>query len=185
MEFKRAEDVASKQKLDKMLTVPLNIVWVDEKAAETKFGHPGDFFSVFSNNEKKHFSNVICERMFYDFKTDYFYKFLDMHDDVRNFKPRFVAVTKKPSKDGSGDEPIPQNINQAPEAPPSPGENNQAAPPPLPAPSGSAPVTTALSTEEDPNRILTLDNLLRVAGYFPWMDSYSNTIETAPTDLNL
>ena len=109
-----------------------------------------------------------------------------MHDDVRNLRPRWVAVTKTPHKgESESDEPMPQNINESPQAPPPPGENAQPAPPALPAPAGSAPTTTALSTEEDPSRILTLENLLHVAGYFPWMDSYSNTIETAPVDLNL
>ena len=148
------EDVAANKKLHYMLSAPLSIVWVDEKAPETKYGHPADVLSVFSSNEKKHFSNVICERMFYDFQTEYFYKFLDMHDDVRNLRPRWVAVTKTPGKPGSGsDEPMPQNINEAPQAPPPPGEDAQPAPPALPAPAGSAPTTTALSTEEDPSRI--------------------------------
>ncbi len=152
------EDVAAKQKLETMLNTPITVLWVDEKAAKTRYGHPSDFFSVFSTNEKKDFSKVICERMFFDFQTEYFYKFLDMHDDVRNLKPRFVATSKV----------INLGAVQAP----------------LPAvPAGA--VTTALSTEEEPDKVLNLGNLLHFAGYFPWLDSYTNTIETAPTDLNL
>ncbi len=156
------EDAAAKQKLQKMLDAPLTVVWVDEKAAKTNYGHSGDFLSLFSTNEKKNFSKVICDRMFFNFQTEYFYKFLDMHDDVRNLRPRFVAVNK-----------IVKETAQA-GAPPLP-ESNEA----------SGAITTAVSTEEDPNKILTLYNLLHVAGYYPWLDSYSNTIEAAPTDLNL
>lgn len=156
------EDAAAKQKLQRMLDAPLTVLWVDEKAPKTIYGHSADFLSLLSTNEKKHFSNVICERMFFNFQTEYFYKFLDMHDDVRNLKPRFVAVNKM--------------ISLTPET--------VAPPPPAPNTAGG-PITTAISTEEDPNKPLTLNNLLHVAGYYPWLDSYSNTIEAAPTDLNL
>ena len=154
------EDVAAKQKLQKMLDAPITVLWVDEKAAKTKYGHPADFLSLFSTNEKKDFSKVICQRMFFNFETEYFYKFLDMHDDVRNLKPRFVAVNKV----------VKETANL--QALPTPNE-------------ASGAITTAISTEEDPNKILTLYNLLHVAGYYHWLDSYSNTIEAAPTDLNL
>jgi hypothetical protein len=173
-----AEDTAAKQKLENMLEAPLTITWVDEKAATSIYGHPGDFFSVFSTREKKHFSKVICERMFFDFETEYFYKFLDMHDDVRNLRPRFVATSRKVTSSEPGTStsmpPVPQSIEENPAVPPPPGSEASSAP----AAANSISVTTALSTDEDPNKPLTLGNLLHVAGYYPWLDSYSSTIET-------
>ncbi|HVZ80571.1 MAG TPA: hypothetical protein VHE12_07205 [bacterium] len=85
--------LTSKQKLDAMLTRPITMLWVDEKAPPDRWGHPGDFLSLFSKNEKKDFSEVICDRMFFDWKTEKFYLLLNMHDDVRNQKPRFIATT--------------------------------------------------------------------------------------------
>ena len=158
------EDVAAKQKLQKMLDVPITMIWVDEKAAQTRYGHPGDFLTLFSTNEKKAFSKVICQRMFYDFETEYLYRFLNMHDDVRNLKPRFVAVSKPP-------------LEATPVAAP-------AVVPPAPLKLGAA-VTTAPAPEEDVTQTLTLGKLFQFAGYYPWLNSYTNTIESAPTDLNL
>jgi len=84
-----------RQKLEAMLAVPLTLVWVDEKAPSRPWGHAGDFVTNFSLNERKDFSKVICDRLFYDWQTEKLHQFLDMHDDVRNLKPRFVASTKK------------------------------------------------------------------------------------------
>jgi tetratricopeptide (TPR) repeat protein len=149
----------AKKKLDYMLNAPITMVWVDEKAPPNQWGHPGDFLSYFSTNEKKDFSNVICERMFFDWKTEKFYQFLDMYDDVRNLKPRFIAKTKEPDETDS----LPVAT-----APPAPG----------------APVSTAV-TQQDPTIVLTLSKLFLVSGYNPYDDSYTSTIESSPIDLNL
>lgn len=93
------QTAAAKRKLDAMLNTPITVLWVDEKAPPTKWGHPGDFLSLFSLNEKKDFSKVICKRMFYDWETEKFHQFLEMHDEIRNLKPRFVARTKPPPAD--------------------------------------------------------------------------------------
>jgi hypothetical protein len=85
-----------------MLSRPITMVWVDEKAPPDRWGHPGDFRSLFSTNEKKDFSQVICERMFFDWKTEKFFQFLKMHDDVRNQKPRFIAMTPLPEETATG-----------------------------------------------------------------------------------
>lgn len=37
----------------------------------------------------------MCERMFYDWKSEKLYLFLKMHADIRNEKSRFVACTKQ------------------------------------------------------------------------------------------
>ena len=87
------EVATAKQKLVTMLSSPITMLWVDEKAPPDQYGHPVDSLSYFSLNEKKDFSKIICERMFFDWQTDRFYMFLNMYDDVRNLKPRFVAKT--------------------------------------------------------------------------------------------
>jgi len=155
-----------KTKLDKMLNSPITMVWVDEKAPPNKYGHPADFFSVFSTVEKKDFSNVICERMFFDWKSEKFYQFLDMYDDVRNLKPRFIAKTKIP------EDADPNAVLTTP--------SGVSAPPPPP----GAPVTLP-QAQQDPSIVLTLNKLFLISGYNPYEDSYTNLIESSPTDLNL
>jgi tetratricopeptide (TPR) repeat protein len=93
----------AKKELETMLNSPITMLWVDEKAPPDRYGHPEDFLSIFSLNEKKDFSNVICKRMFFDWQSEKFYQFLDMHDDVRNLKPRFVAQTKQDDDGAAGD----------------------------------------------------------------------------------
>jgi hypothetical protein len=88
------EATDAKQKLDAMLNAPITMIWMDEKAPPDQYGHPTDMISFFSLNEKKDFSKVICERMFYDWSCDRLYMFLDMNADVRNSKVRFVAKTE-------------------------------------------------------------------------------------------
>ncbi len=83
-----------KAALEAMLKTPLTIKWVDEKAPPDQWFHPTDFISLFSITEKKAFSKFICDRMFYNWKTEKLYLFLEMHDDIRNLKPRFIAMTK-------------------------------------------------------------------------------------------
>lgn len=144
-----AKTAECKTKLDRMLTAPINMVWVDEKAPPDHWGHPGDFRSIFSTNEKKDFSKIICERMFFDWKTEKFFQFVEMHDDVRNLKPRFIAST--PESEGT--------------------------------PSGATTVGTAASSDAPPS--LTLYRLFAVAGYNPFDDSYTNLIESTPSDLSL
>ena len=91
--------------------------------------------------------------MFYKWESDKFYQFLDMYDDVRNLKPRFVAKTKDAD---SADAPV------------IPGST---VPPP--------PGTTA--APQDPATLLTLSRLFRVAGYDPYSDTFVNLIESDPT----
>jgi hypothetical protein len=161
-----APTLTAKKKLDYMLNAPITMVWIDEKAPPNPWGHPADFFSIFSTNEKKDFSNVICERMFFDWKTEKFYLFLDMYDDVRNLKPRFIARTKQPDEAQAMDAPVTSGAPAAPALP------------------GAAPVTAA-AAQEDPTIVLTLTKLFQVSGYNPYDDSYTNLIESSPTDLNL
>jgi len=146
------ETYAAKQKLDAMLAKPITIVWADEKAPKDKFGHPSDFFSVFSVGEKKHFSNVICERMFFDWQCEKFYRFLNMYDDVRNLKPRFTAKTFQ-----------------------------QADSEPVTVATASS-TMTASGGDQEIIPILTLSRLFEVAGYDPFNDGYANVIEQAPID---
>ncbi len=152
------------QQLSYMLNAPITMVWVDEKAPPDPWGHPADFFSIFSENEKKDFSKVICERLFFDWQTEKLYKFLVMYDDVRNSKPFFVAKTKPPEENTSPDTST---------------LSNSAAPPP---PASSSAVTPLL---RDPLAVLTLSKLFQISGYDPYSDSYTNVIESSPTDLNL
>lgn len=154
----------AKNKLNYMLNAPITMIWVDEKAPPNKWGHPGDFMSYFSKVEKKDFSNVICERMFFDWKTEKLYLYLDMYDDVRNLKPRFIAKTKQP--DEAEAPAAPSTVGQT--APLVPGVN-----------------ATAILPQQDPTIVLTLYKLFLVSGYNPYEDSYTSTIESSPSDLNL
>ncbi len=154
----------AKAQLNYMINAPITMVWVDEKAPPNKWGHPEDFMSYFSTVEKKDFSNVICDRMFFDWKTEKFYLFLDMYDDVRNLKPRFIAKTKVPEEAETSAPPAPA----IPGATPVPGVN-----------------ATAILPQQDPTVVLTLAKLFSVAGYNPYEDSYTSTIETSPSDLSL
>jgi hypothetical protein len=104
------ETIAAKGKLEKMLNTPLSLLWVDEKAPPTKFGHAGDYMTHFSKVEKKDFSKVICERMFYDFISEKLYLFLKMHADIRNEKVRYVACTKQFDEAAPGSGPLPASI---------------------------------------------------------------------------
>jgi len=155
----------AKQKLDVMLNAPITMVWVDEKAPPTRYGHPADFFSVFSLNEKKYFSKMICQRMFFDWESEKLYQFLNMYDDVRDLKPRFVARSRNPEEAPVESAPV-STGNQvlAPQA------------------AGVSAVTPEL---RDPLAVLTLAKLFQVSGYDPYSDSYTNVIETSPLDLNL
>lgn len=98
----------AKTKLETMMAAPITFTWIDEKAKLSPYGHPADFFSKLGIREKKHFSQVICERMFYEWKTEKFHLILNMYDDVRNLKHRYTAKgagwEEKPqvSKDASG-----------------------------------------------------------------------------------
>ncbi|GEM_PF-3106466 len=89
------EALEAKRKLETMLAQPITFMWVDEKAQLSRWGHPEDFFSKLSTKEKKYFSEVICERMFYDWKTDKFHEHLLMFDDVRNLKHHYTARGKE------------------------------------------------------------------------------------------
>lgn len=151
------------QQLNYMINAPITMVWVDEKAPPTPWGHPGDFFSIFSENEKKDFSKVICDRMFFGWESEKLYKFLDMYDDVRNLKPRFVAKSKPPEENASTDA----------------SASGNASPPPA----GGTSATTPLL--HDPLAVLTLSKLFQISGYDPYNDSYTNVIESSPADLNL
>lgn len=160
-----ASTADAKAKLERMLSAPITIVWVDEKAAPHPWGHPGDFFSVFSLNEKKDFSKFICERMFFNWETEYFYKFLNMHDDVRNLKPRYVATTRtlEQVKGESMADLMPVSLETG----------------------GPVTTSTVLTPPAEPTVPLTLAKLFQVSGYFPWSDSYTNTIEASPLELSL
>lgn len=159
------QTTSAKQELDTMLNAPITMVWVDEKAPPTRYGHPADFFSIFSLNEKKGFSKIICDRMFYDWESDRLYQFLNMYDDVRNLKPRFVARSKTPE--------------ETPVQPGPPITGNQVL---LPQAAGPSAVTPEY---HDPLAVLTLSKLFQVSGYNPYSDSYTNVIEASPLDSNL
>ena len=157
------DTLLAKAQLNYMINAPITLLWVDEKAPPNKWGHPEDFISYFSTVEKKDFSNVICDRMFFDWKSEKLYLFLDMCDDVRNLKPRFIAKSKVPDESDAPAAPA-----AAPGAPPVPGVN-----------------ATAILPQQDPTAVLTLSKLFLVAGYNPYQDSYTSTIEASPTDLSL
>jgi len=173
----------AKKQLQTMLSTPITILWVDEKAAPNRYGHPADFFSLFTKNEKKDFSKSICERMFYDWKTDKLYEFMDMYDDVRNLKPRYTARTQEPADDQTAAAPLPAVTPSASDA------NAPGLPPPPPladaAKTGAAPVTTGSSAAPLPSlpsdvNILTLAKLFQAAAYDPYSDTFSNPAEAAP-----
>ncbi len=86
-----------KKKLDYMLNAPITMVWVDEKAPPNKSGVIlRIFFPISPRTKRRIFQTVICERMFFDWKTEKFYRaLLDMYDDVRNLKPRFIAAKQR------------------------------------------------------------------------------------------
>ena len=160
------QSTTAKQELETMLNAPITMVWVDEKAPPTRFGHPADFFSIFSINEKKDFSKLICQRMFFDWQSEKLYQFLDMYDDVRNLKPRFVARSKPPEEAVTQSGPITTS-------------GNQVLVPIAAGPSASTPI------QQDPLAVLTLSKLFQLSGYNPYTDSFTNVIETSPTELNL
>lgn len=85
------ETLEAKRKLETLLSAPITFVWVDEKARLSRWGHPEDFHSKLALKEKKYFSNLICERMFYDWKTDKFHEHMVMFDDVRNLKHHYTS----------------------------------------------------------------------------------------------
>lgn len=92
------ETLQAKQLLEAMLSTPITVRWVDEKAVHTPWGHPADFFSKLTKKEKEHFSKIICERMFYEWKTEKIYMVLDMYDDVRNLKHYYTARSRPAEK---------------------------------------------------------------------------------------
>jgi hypothetical protein len=176
------ETTDAKKKLDAMLARPMTIIWVDEKAAPNRNGHPADFFSLFTKNEKKDFSKVICDRIFYDWKSDMLWRFMDMYDDVRNLKPQYTAKTFNLDSDNSGDTGVaapvptatPKTTDGLPPPPPLPGlttadtTNTKSLPPP-PAPQMAAPIDSDL----------TLGKLFTAAAYDPYSDTFSNPAETS------
>jgi tetratricopeptide (TPR) repeat protein len=159
----------AKQKLEIMLNTPIKMLWADEKAPGSKYGHPADFYSSLSTEEKKGFSKVMCDRIFYNWKSDKFYEFFDIYDDVENLKPKYIARTKQ------------MDTSQAP---PNPSDlvtfntrgNSTLTPPML------ANVVKTPKTYKDPTAVLTLANLFQVSGYNPYTDAYTNSIETNPTE---
>jgi len=173
----------AKKQLQTMLDTPITILWVDEKAPPNRYGHPADFYSLFTKNEKKDFSKSICERMFYDWKTDKLYQFMDMYDDVRNYKPRFTAQTRQPTDDPTASAPIP------PAPPTAAAASLPGLPPPPPLSAdvktaNAASATTATAApppvySEDFGDVLTLAKLFQVAAYDPYSDSFSNPAETS------
>jgi tetratricopeptide (TPR) repeat protein len=79
------------QELISMLNTPITIIWMDQKAGTSKYGHPNDFFSELTVPEEKHFSMLISKRMFYHWKTNQMYQVLVMFDDVRDRHGNFTA----------------------------------------------------------------------------------------------
>ena len=142
---KSPQTAYAKQKLDSMLAAPITMLWVDEKAPPTDYGHPEDFVSIFSTVEKKDFSKVICDRMFFDWETEKFYLLVDMFDDIRNLKPQFVARTWPPQEG----------------------------------------VTVTVPTFDNKAPFFTLSALFKIAGYNPYSDSFTNLIESSPSDMSL
>ncbi len=150
------QTAACKKALEAMLNVPLTIKWVDEKAPPDRWSHPTDFLSFFTTTEKKNFSKFICERMFYNWKTEKLYLYLDMHDDIRNLRPRFVALTR--------------NLSDPDDAPPPATVSNG---------------VTTVANDIDPYYTLTLRKLFQSSGYEPYTDSFTSVIESNPSDLTL
>jgi len=145
----------AKMKLDAMLSAPITFTWIDEKAKLTPWGHPSDFFSKLGIREKKHFSEVICERMFYEWKSEKFHLVLKMYDDVRNLKHRYTAKGSVPeekpqvTKDSTGKEVV---------------------------------VKAGVKTADG---IFTLGKLFAAATYDPFTDTFSSATESTQNDLGL
>lgn len=146
-----------KMKLVKMLTTPLTIRWVDEKAPPNRWFHPSDFVSEFQTPEKKGFSKFICERMFYNWKTEKLYLFMDMYDDIRNLKPRYIALTKNLEDEDA---------------------NTQTS-------SSSKGGVAQASYNQDPFYTFTLQKLFQVTGYNPFNDSFTSITDSGLNDLKL
>jgi tetratricopeptide (TPR) repeat protein len=162
--------VSEKQKLDAMLNLPIKILWVDEKAPLSQYGHPADFYAIITPAEKKQFSNVICERIFYNWKTDKLCDFFDTYDDVENSRPKYVAKTKEVVNSTTENLPILPYTAE--------GAANGQKPPAL------VQVNDAPKTLIDPTAVLTLANLFQVSGYNPYTDTFTTTnaepIQTMP-----
>jgi len=90
------ETAVAKKQLTTLLMTPITFVWVDEKVQLSKKGHPVDFLAKISLKEKKHFSEIVCERIFQNWKTDKMYQCLNFYDEVRNLKHRFTATGNGP-----------------------------------------------------------------------------------------
>ncbi len=148
-----------KKMLVKMINTPLTIRWVDEKAPPDHWYHPSDFISYFSTVEKKHFSNFICERLFANWKTEKLFLFMDMYDDIRNLKPRFIALTKNLEDEDTTTE--------------------------APAVSSTGAAVASTSVYEDPNMVFTLSKLFQATGYNPFTDSSTNVVDSGLSDLSL
>jgi tetratricopeptide (TPR) repeat protein len=147
-----------KAKLIKMINTPLTIRWIDEKAPPNRWFHPTDFVSMFSTLEKKNFSKFICDRMFYNWKTEKMYLFLDMYDDIRNLKPRFIAITKNLEDEDAA--------TQTANSPAAPGVSNA-------------------SYNQDPFYVFTLSKLFQLSGYNPYTDSFTSITDNESTNLTL
>ncbi len=168
-----SDTLAAKQKLDVMLNQPIKILWADEKAPVNKYGHPADFYSSLSTTEKKQFSKVICERMFYNWQNDKLYEFFDMYDDVQNLKPKFIARTKQ-FVSSSKDELSTSSILAFNSRGSMPGTGLK---PPMLTEKPELP-----KTYKDPTLVLTLANLFQVTGYNPYTDTFTNLIESLPAE---
>jgi tetratricopeptide (TPR) repeat protein len=167
-----SDTLAAKQKLDVMLNQPIKVLWADEKAPATKYGHPADFYSSLSIAEKKQFSKVICERMFYNWQNEKMYQFFDIYDDVQNLKPKFVARTKEfvsSKEDLSTASVLAFNSRGS-----IPGSGLK---PPMVTEKPELP-----KTYKDPTAVLTLANLFQVTGYNPYTDTFTNLIESLPAE---
>ena len=165
------ETTSAKQKLETMLNQPIKILWVDEKAPPSQYGHPADFYSSISEAEKKEFSKTICDRIFYNWKSDKLCAFFDVYDDVENLKSKFIARTK-PFKG------LTQDTTAAllPLSPPGSKTSGTPKPPMFKS------VTKVSATYKDPTAVLTLANLFQVAGYNPYTDTFTNLIESIPAE---
>ncbi len=165
------ETGVAKQKLEIMLNTPIKMLWADEKAPGSKYGHPADFYSSLSVDEKKNFSKVICDRVFYDWKSDKLYQFFDIYDDVENLKPKYIARTKQ------------FDVTLVP-PPPSAmvGYNGRGNATSLTPPMLASVAVPPAKTYKDPTAVLTLANLFQVTGYNPYTDTYTNLIESNPIE---
>ncbi len=145
----------ARTKLETLLAKPITFAWIDEKAKLTPYGHPADFFSKLSIREKKHFSEVICERMFYEWKTEKFHLILNMYDDVRNLKHRYTAK-------GAGweEKPVVQKDSAGKEVVLKPG------------------VKVA-------DGVFSLAKLFEAAAYDPYTDAFRSATEAQPNELGL